>query len=80
MSMPLLKIDADRAVSIGYHTNDLHTDSGAKLSRLTASQWAWRRQESGEWKAVRRTHRLIDGRESVRDLLRESLRAITRNS
>jgi hypothetical protein len=73
MTMPLLKIHGDRAIGLGYHRTYIHEAGGARLSRLTASRWEWERQESGGWKAVRRTHRLIDGREAGRALLRDTL-------
>jgi hypothetical protein len=80
MSLPLVKIDGDRAIAIGYHRLYAHRDDGAAVARLNASRWEWRRQESGEWKAVRRTHRLIDGREAGRSLLRETLKEIKQGS
>ena len=76
MSVPLLKIEGDRAIGIGYHRLYADGDDGARVARLNASRWEWQRQESGEWKAVRRTHRLLDGREAGRALLRETLKEI----
>jgi hypothetical protein len=80
MSLPLLHIDGDRAVGIGYHRVFAHGEDGTEVARLVASRWEWRRQESGDWKAVRRTHRLLDGRESSRALLRETLQEIKTGS
>ena len=76
MSLPLVRIDGDRAVGIGYHRVYAHGENGAYVGKLSASRIEWRRQDSGEWKIVRRTHRLIDGREQGRNLLRDSLREI----
>jgi hypothetical protein len=80
MSVPLLKIEGDRAIGIGYHRLHAHGDDGARVARLTASRWEWQRQESGGWKAVLRTHRLLDGREAGRTLLRETLKEINPGS
>jgi hypothetical protein len=76
MSLPLPKIEGDRAFGIGYHRLYAHTSEGTVVARLNASRWEWRRQETGAWKAVRRTHRLLDGREPGRALLRETLEEI----
>lgn len=75
-SLPLLKISGDRALGICYHRNYLHQEGGTRIWRLAASRWEWRRQSSGEWKIVRRTHRLLDGTEAGRALLRETLEEI----
>ncbi|MFJ4268666.1 nuclear transport factor 2 family protein [Paenarthrobacter nicotinovorans] len=80
MSLPLLKIDGDTAVGIGYHRLYAQAGDGAHVARLTASRWEWRRQASGEWKAVKRTHRLLDGREEGRTLLRDTLKEIKSTS
>jgi hypothetical protein len=77
MSMPLIKIDGDRAVGIGYHMTYINTKDGAQLARLNSSRLEWRRQASGEWKITKRTHRLVDEREGGRALLRDSLYEIT---
>jgi hypothetical protein len=76
MSLPLLKIEGDQAIGIGYHRLYANTPEGGLVARLTASRWEWRRQETGEWKAVRRTHQVLDGREVGRTLLRETLQEI----
>lgn len=80
MTLPLLRIDGDRAIGLGYHRTYIHGPSGPVVSRLTASRWEWERQATGEWKAVRRTHRLIDGRDAGRELLRSTLLEITEDT
>ncbi|MFJ4268608.1 nuclear transport factor 2 family protein [Paenarthrobacter nicotinovorans] len=80
MSLPLLGISGDRAVGIGYHTVFAYDSKGARAERLAASRWDWKRQASGEWKAVRRTHRLLDGREGGRALLKDALEDIKKLS
>ncbi len=80
MSLPLIKVEGDRAVAIGYHTNYMNDESGARLARLTASRVEWRRQEDGTWKVTNRKHRLIHGDDESRELLRSSFYEITGGS
>jgi hypothetical protein len=75
MTLPLLKVDGDQAVGLGYHRLYQRAGDGFKLWRLTASRWDWVRQPDG-WKAARRTHRVIDGGDEARSLLRDTLREI----
>ncbi len=78
-SLPLIRIDGDRAVGIGYHFLYVKGDDGFKIWRLTASRWDWVRAD-GQWKVETRTHRLIDGTDDARELLRGSLREIKEHS
>ncbi len=78
MSMPLLKIEGDRAVGLGYHQLFRHTERGFELFRLTVSRWDWVRAPEG-WKAVKRSHRLLNGNASARELLRTTYQEIMNN-
>jgi hypothetical protein len=74
MTMPLVKVNGDTAVGIAYHrlyVRDAEADT-FRLWRLTASRWDWVRTAEG-WKVERRTHRLLDGSQDARDLLRTAL-------
>lgn len=73
-SMPLVAVDGDRAVCIGYHQLYVRDDEDDSfcLRRLTASRWDMVRREDG-WKVARRTHRLLDGSQDARTLLRDAL-------
>ena len=77
MSLPLLRIDGDHAIGLGYHRLFHRTADGFELHRLVASRWDWVRTTHG-WKAHQRTHRLIDGGDAARELLRDSCREILR--
>jgi ketosteroid isomerase-like protein len=72
MTMPLVKVDGDVAVGIAYHRLYVRDGDGFRIWRLTASRWDWVRRADG-WKVKRRTHRLMDGSEDARQLLRDSL-------
>lgn len=77
MTLPLVRVEEDRAVGLGYHRLYVRDDEadGFRLWRLTASRWDWVRSGSG-WEVVRRTHRLLDGSEEARTLLRDTLAEI----
>jgi hypothetical protein len=79
MSLPLIRIDGDRAVGVGYHFLYVKGDDGFKIWRMTASRWDWLRTGEG-WKVETRTHRLIDGSDDARELLATSLRDIQAGS
>lgn len=77
MTLPLVRINGDRAVGLGYHrlyVREAEAD-GFRLWRLTASRWDWARA-GARWEVVNRTHRLLDGSEEARTLLRNSLAEI----
>jgi hypothetical protein len=79
-TLPLLRIEGDRAVGIAYHRLHRHESTGYDLVRLTASRWEWRREATGEWRIVRRVHRLLDGSQAARDLLKDTLSRVKRGS
>ena len=72
MSTPLVGIKGDRAIGLGYHRLYRHTEAGYECYRLSVSRWDWIRDGSN-WRAQKRTHRLLGGNEDARSLLRDTL-------
>lgn len=76
-TLPLVRVKGDRAIGLGYHrlyVREAEAD-GFRLWRLTASRWDWARA-GARWEVVNRTHRLLDGSEEARALLRNTLAEI----
>ena len=77
-TLPLIKVDGDVAVGIAYHGVYVRDRDAYRVIRLAASRWDWVRAQNG-WKVRRRTHRVLDGSDDARELLRDALHEIQRN-
>ena len=74
IAMPLVSIDGDTAVALGYGSLILRESDSHVIRRQIASRWDFVRQPEG-WRIKLRTNRLIDGTEDARALLRDGLKA-----
>ena len=74
-TLPLLKVDGDKAVGLGYFRLYLHGPDGFGVWRLSAIRWDWVREGDG-WRAVKQTKRVLDGSEGGRALMRDTLNEI----
>ena len=68
LSMPHVTITGDFATAINYARVYTPKDGAIAIFRVVASRWEMIRQ-AGEWKVLRRTNQLLDGREEGRALL-----------
>jgi SnoaL-like domain len=71
-SLPLITIDGDRAVAIGYSRLYLFNGKDFRVARMSATRWELVRTSSG-WRVERRIVRLLDGRSEARELLKEAM-------
>lgn len=67
-SLPLVRLDGDRATATNYGRVYLHSDDGYDVWRASVNRWEFRRGPDG-WRASRRTVHVIDGGPQARELL-----------
>lgn len=65
---PHVTVSGDEATAVAYTLMIVNTADGFVVRRATANHWRLRRT-SGGWRAVRRTNRVLDGREESPALL-----------
>lgn len=73
VSPPRVTIDGDTATAACHSLMIVHRDGAFRVRRATANHWELRRTEHG-WQVVRRTNRILDGREESPSLLLAGVR------
>ena|SRR5947209_4863848 len=71
-SLPVVKIDGDRATATNYGRVYVHADDGYEAWRVSVNRWELRRTPAG-WRAAARTVHVIDGDQQARDLLAQGV-------
>lgn len=69
---PVIRIDGDRAVVLGYSLVLLRDGDGFRTWRASANRWTLRRTDSG-WRIAERLNRVLDGSSEPRDVLGEAV-------
>lgn len=72
MSLPLVRLDGDRASATSYSRVYMHTGDGWRVERASANLWEFVRRADG-WKVKSRLNRLLDGSPAGRDVLSRGL-------
>jgi uncharacterized protein (TIGR02246 family) len=67
----VVKVDADRAVAVGYSRVYLRGDDGISIYRVSYNRWSLERQ-AGQWRIVHRRTRLL-GHEEGAAVIRDGL-------
>lgn len=76
MSLPLVRLDGNRAEATGYSRVYVHEGDGWKVERASANHWEFERGHTG-WRVTKRINRPLDGSIDSRALLQRGLKVET---